>query len=426
VGRSKVSRFSDGETFCVIEENVRGVDTYVVQPTCSPVNDNVMELLIMVDALRRASAGSITAVIPYYGYARQDRKVAPRTPITSKLVADLIVAAGVNRIVALDLHAAQIQGFFNIPFDHLFAMPSLLDQHLREHYQKEVVIVSPDAGGVERARAYAKRLQGSLAIIDKRRERANESEVMNIIGEVEGRDCLILDDMIDTAGTLVNAAGALMKAGAKSVAACATHPVLSGPAVQRIKESPAHRGGRHELDPAPRRGEGDREIQGRQRRAPPRGGDPPHPQLGLDQLAVRLSSGERQRPLEPPPPRRADPCRRVRPRSQGDARRVAPKALLSVLGSDHGQNAVVELAIDGGDTLTVMVRDYAYHPISRELLHADFVAVKLDQPVDVDVPFRMTSARRRASPRAASSSRSSARSRCAASPRRSPPSSRRT
>ena len=237
LGKSKVSRFSDGETFVVIQENVRGVDTYVVQPTCSPVNDSVMELLIMVDALRRASAGSITAVIPYYGYARQDRKVAPRTPITSKLVADLIVAAGVNRIVALDLHASQIQGFFNIPFDHLFAMPALLDQHLRENYGRDCVIVSPDAGGVERARAYAKRLNGSLAIIDKRRERANESEVMHIIGEVEGRRCLILDDMIDTAGTLVNASNALLKAGAKSVAACATHAVLSGPAVQRIKES---------------------------------------------------------------------------------------------------------------------------------------------------------------------------------------------
>ena len=237
LGKSKVSRFSDGETFCVIQENVRGVDTYVVQPTCSPVNDSVMELLIMVDALRRASAGSITAVIPYYGYARQDRKVAPRTPITSKLVADLIVAAGVNRIVALDLHASQIQGFFNIPFDHLFAMPALLDQHLRESYGRDCVIVSPDAGGVERARAYSKRLNGTLAIIDKRRERANESEVMHIIGEVEGRRCLILDDMIDTAGTLVNASNALMKAGAKSVAACATHAVLSGPAVQRIKES---------------------------------------------------------------------------------------------------------------------------------------------------------------------------------------------
>jgi ribose-phosphate pyrophosphokinase len=236
VGKSRVSRFSDGETFCVIQENVRGVDTYVVQPTCSPVNDNVMELLIMVDALRRASAGSITAVIPYYGYARQDRKVAPRTPITSKLVADLIVAAGVDRIVSLDLHAGQIQGFFNIPFDHLFAMPALLDEHLRQHY-REACIVSPDAGGVERARAYSKRLDGTLAIIDKRRERANESEVMHIIGEVEGKTCLILDDLIDTAGTLVNAANALVKAGAKKVAACATHAVLSGPAVQRITES---------------------------------------------------------------------------------------------------------------------------------------------------------------------------------------------
>ncbi len=237
VGKSKVSRFSDGETFCVIEENVRGVDTYVVQPTCSPVNDHVMELLIMVDALRRASAGSITAVIPYYGYARQDRKVAPRTPITSKLVADLLVAAGVNRIVALDLHAAQIQGFFNIPFDHLFAMPALLDQHLKANYSNDVVIVSPDAGGVERARAYSKRLQGTLAIIDKRRERANVSEVMHIIGEVEGKTCLIIDDMIDTAGTLVNAANALKSAGAKRVAACASHAVLSGPAVKRIADS---------------------------------------------------------------------------------------------------------------------------------------------------------------------------------------------
>lgn len=237
LGKSRVSRFSDGETFCVIQENVRGVDTYVIQSTCSPVNDSVMELLIMVDALRRASAGSITAVIPYYGYARQDRKVAPRTPITAKLVADLVQAAGVDRVVAIDLHAGQIQGFFNIPFDHLYAMPALLEQHLREHYAHDVVIVSPDAGGVERARAFSKRLGGTLAIIDKRRERANESEVMNIIGEVEGRKCLILDDIIDTAGTLVNGANALAKAGAKSVAACATHPVLSGPAVTRIKES---------------------------------------------------------------------------------------------------------------------------------------------------------------------------------------------
>ncbi len=238
LGKSKVSRFSDGETFCVIQENVRGVDTYIVQPTCSPVNDHVMELLIMIDALRRASAGSITAVIPYYGYARQDRKVAPRTPITSKLVADLLSAAGVNRVVALDLHAAQIQAFFNLPFDHLFAMPALLEQHLLVNYAREVCVVSPDAGGVERARAYAKRLHGQLAIIDKRRERANESEVMNIIGDVEGKSCLLIDDMIDTAGTLCSAANALAKAGAKRVAACASHAVLSGPAVKRIAESP--------------------------------------------------------------------------------------------------------------------------------------------------------------------------------------------
>ncbi len=236
LGRSRVATFSDGETFCEIEENVRGVDTYVVQPTCAPVNDRVMELLIMVDALRRASAGSITAVIPYYGYGRQDRKVAPRTPISAKLVASLMEAAGVERVVAVDLHAGQIQGFFNIPFDHLFAMPAMLDRHLREHYPGAVV-VSPDAGGVERARAYSKRLNGTLAIIDKRRERANQSEVMHIIGEVEGKRCVIVDDILDTAGTMCNAAKALVDAGAASVSASVTHAVLSGPAIGRIEES---------------------------------------------------------------------------------------------------------------------------------------------------------------------------------------------
>lgn len=236
VGRSRVTQFSDGETFAVIEENVRGVDTYVVQPTSSPVNDRVMELLITCDALRRASAGSITAVIPYYGYARQDRKVAPRTPITAKLIADLLEASGVNRVVSLDLHAGQIQGFFNIPFDHLFAMPALLQAHLREHYNG-AVIVSPDAGGVERARAYSKRLNGTLAIIDKRRAQANESEVMNIIGDVEGKRCIIVDDILDTAGTMCNAAKALKEAGAASVSASVSHPVLSGPAIDRITNS---------------------------------------------------------------------------------------------------------------------------------------------------------------------------------------------
>jgi ribose-phosphate pyrophosphokinase len=239
LGRSKVTQFSDGETFCVIEENVRGVDTYVVQSTCAPVNDRVMELLVMVDALRRASAGSITAVIPYYGYARQDRKVAPRTPISAKLVASLLEAAGVDRVVAVDLHAGQIQGFFNIPFDHLFAMPAMLDRHLREHYMGAVV-VSPDAGGVERARAFSKRLNGTLAIIDKRRERANQSEVMHIIGDVEGKRCVLVDDILDTAGTMCNAARALADAGAASVSASVTHAVLSGPALQRIEESPLH------------------------------------------------------------------------------------------------------------------------------------------------------------------------------------------
>ena len=238
LGEARVSRFSDGETFCEIRENVRGLDAYVVQPTSSPVNDNLMELLIMCDALRRASAASITAVLPYYGYARQDRKVAPRTPITSKLVADLLVASGVDRVVCVDLHAGQIQGFFNIPFDHLYALPVFLNDYLKQKYDAEAVFISPDAGGVERTRAYSKRLGASLAIIDKRRERANVSEVMHLIGDVKGRDCIIVDDLIDTAGTLCNAARAVMDNGARSVVACATHGVLSGPAVQRIQESP--------------------------------------------------------------------------------------------------------------------------------------------------------------------------------------------
>ena len=239
LGRSRISRFSDGEVFAEVKENVRGVDVYVVQPTCAPVNDHLMELLVMTDALKRASAGSITAVMPYYGYARQDRKVAPRTPITAKLVADLISAAGCNRVVSMDLHAGQIQGFFNVPFDHLFAMPVFLE-YLAPMFARGngPVFVSPDAGGVERTRAYAKRFKADLAIIDKRRERANVSEVMHIIGDIEGRDCVLLDDMIDTAGTLTSGANALMEHGAKRVVAAATHPVLSGPAVERIVDSP--------------------------------------------------------------------------------------------------------------------------------------------------------------------------------------------
>jgi ribose-phosphate pyrophosphokinase len=237
LGAADVTTFSDGEIFTEIGENVRGVNCFVVQPTCSPVNQNLMELLIMVDALKRASAGSIVAIVPYFGYARQDRKVKPRTPISAKLVADLITAAGADRVVTVDLHAGQIQGFFDIPVDHLFAMPVMIE-HLRQTHGKETVLVSPDAGGVERARAYSKRLGATLAIIDKRRERANVSEVMNIIGDVKGKDAVIVDDMIDTAGTLAAAAKAVIDAGARSVSACATHGVLSGPAIKRMDESP--------------------------------------------------------------------------------------------------------------------------------------------------------------------------------------------
>jgi ribose-phosphate pyrophosphokinase len=238
LGKIKVQRFSDGETFVEINENVRGVDAFVIQPTSSPVNDHVMELLIIADTLRRASAATVTAVIPYYGYARQDRKVAPRTPISAKLVADLIESSGVDRVVSIDLHAGQIQGFFNIPFDHLYGMPVMLEDYLKKNFDSSAVVVSPDAGGVERARAYSKRLNSSLAIIDKRRERANVSEVMHLIGDVKGKQCIIVDDMIDTAGTLAGAAKALMEHGATKVVACATHGVLSGPAIQRILESP--------------------------------------------------------------------------------------------------------------------------------------------------------------------------------------------
>ncbi len=237
LARTEVKRFSDGETSVEIAENVRGTDAYVIQSTCSPVNDNLMELLLLIDALRRASARRITAVVPYFGYARQDRKVAPRVPISAKLVANLIVAAGANRALCMDLHAGQIQGFFDIPVDHLYAAPVLLD-YIRNNFDHDLVIVSPDAGGTERARAFARRLGAGLAIIDKRRERANVAQAMNIIGEVEDRTTIILDDMIDTAGTLVEAANAIMKRGAKRVFACATHPVLSGPAIKRLCDSP--------------------------------------------------------------------------------------------------------------------------------------------------------------------------------------------
>ncbi len=237
LGKAEVGTFSDGEVNVEIRENVRGMDCFVIQSTCAPANTHVMELLIMIDALRRSSALRITAVIPYYGYARQDRKVQPRAPITAKLVADVISAAGANRLLCLDLHAGQIQGFFNIPVDNLYGTPVLLPA-MRERFGRELTIISPDAGGVERARAYAKRLDAPLAIVDKRREAANVARVMNVVGDVKGRTCVLVDDIVDTAGTLCQAAEALRGAGASRVFAVVTHPVLSGPAVKRIHESP--------------------------------------------------------------------------------------------------------------------------------------------------------------------------------------------
>ena len=237
VGRAQVSRFSDGEVNVEIADNVRGRDVFLIQPTSSPANEHLMELLIMADACKRASAGRITAVMPYYGYARQDRKVASRAPITAKLVADLLQVAGINRVLTMELHAGQIQGFFDIPVDNLYASGQLCSYVQDSLPMGDLVIVSPDAGGVERARAFSKRLKGGLAIIDKRRSGPNVAEVMHLIGDVKGKNAILVDDMIDTAGTLCKAAAAVMENGAKSVSAISTHPVLSGPAVRRLEES---------------------------------------------------------------------------------------------------------------------------------------------------------------------------------------------
>lgn len=236
LGDAKVSKFSDGEISVSLGESVRGCDCFIIQSTCNPVNDNLMELLIMIDAMKRASAGRISAVIPYYGYARQDRKAKARDPITAKLVADMLVAAGADRVVTMDLHAAQIQGYFTIPVDHLVGLP-LLGKYFAKEDPKNLVIVSPDHGSVPRARNMAEPLGCPIAIVDKRRPEPNKSEIMNIIGEIEGKNCILVDDMIDTAGTITNAANALKDLGAKSVKACATHAVLSGPAIERIESS---------------------------------------------------------------------------------------------------------------------------------------------------------------------------------------------
>lgn len=236
LGQSSVNKFSDGEISTSLWETVRGIDTYIVQSTCDPVNDSLMELLIMIDAMKRASAGRINAVIPYYGYARQDRKAKARDPITAKLVADLLAAAGADRVVTMDLHAAQIQGFFNFPVDHLLGMPILV-KYFREMQLENLVVVSPDIGSVARARNMAHPLDAPIAIVDKRRPKANVCEVMNVIGDIEGKNVILVDDMIDTAGTITNAANALKDMGALDVYACATHPVLSGPAMERIEKS---------------------------------------------------------------------------------------------------------------------------------------------------------------------------------------------
>ncbi len=236
-GQSLVTRFADGEAYVQIQENVRGADVFVMQPTCHPVDMHLMELLLMLDALKRASARRITAVIPYYGYARQDRKDKPRVPISSKLVADLLTTAGAHRALVIDPHTAQLQGFFNIPVDHLFASPVLVD-YFKKLSLPNLTVVSPDAGGVERARFFAKKMDAALAIVDKRRVEMNVAEVMNVIGDVNGRTCLVIDDLIDTAGTLVKTAQALLDNGASAVYACCSHPVLSGPAIENIVNSP--------------------------------------------------------------------------------------------------------------------------------------------------------------------------------------------
>jgi ribose-phosphate pyrophosphokinase len=240
LGEALVTNFSDGEIRVEISENVRGRDIFVIQSTCPPTNRNLMELLIMIDAVKRASARRITAVIPYFGYARQDRKVHPRVPITAKLVADLLSTAGAHRVLTMDLHVGQIQGFFNIPVDNLYASPIMIP-YIRENFQNDLAIVSPDAGGVPRARAYAKRLNGSLGLIDKRRDSPGKAKAMNLIGEVLGKEVVIMDDIIDTGGTLTEAAAVILQRGALNVNACCTHAVLSGPAVQRVMESPLNR-----------------------------------------------------------------------------------------------------------------------------------------------------------------------------------------
>ena len=287
LGRAHLSRFSDGEVWFQIQDNVRGADVFVVQPTGPPVNENLMELLVMLDAFKRSSASRITAVIPYYGYARQDRKDKPRVPISAKLVADLLSAAGTNRVLTMDLHAAQIQGFFDVPVDHLFAAPVIMD-YVSKLKLPKLTVVSPDAGGVERARAYAKRLEATLAIVDKRRGQPNVAEVHHVVGEVEGRTALIVDDIVDTGGTLAKVAQALKDAGAREVLASSSHAVLSGRRHRDDPAEPAVAAHRHRLHPARRREAALREDRGPLHRRAAGEGHPQHPRGGLGHQPLRL------------------------------------------------------------------------------------------------------------------------------------------
>ena len=290
LGSARLHRFPDTEVSFQIDENIRGTDVFIVQPTSAPVDEHLVELCVMIDAFRRSSASRITAVIPYYGYARQDRKDKPRVPISAKLVANLLSAAGTNRVLTMDLHKAQIQGFFDIPVDHLFAAPVIIDYLARQSFG-QVTIVSPDAGGAERARAYAKRLDAELAIIDKRRSEDGTAEVMNVIGDVQDRVCVISDDIIDTAGTIQGAANALRENGASRVLACAVHGVLSGPAIKRIETSPLDQDDRHQHDPAQRREGGVRKSRGAVGGASARAGYSQHPRGDVGFEVICLNPG---------------------------------------------------------------------------------------------------------------------------------------
>src|SRR5207249_3943256 len=328
---AEVSRFSDGEVYVQINEDVRGADVFVIQPTCPPVNDTLMELLIMIDALKRASARRITAVLPYYGYARQDRKVQPRVPISAKLVADLLEAAGIDRLLALDLHAGQIQGFFSVPVDHLFAAPVIID-YLGKKDLRDPVIVSPDAGGVERARAIAKRLNASLAIIDKRREGPGSAMAMHLIGDVRGKDAVVIDDMIDTAGTLIQAVTALEREGARRILACGVHAVLSGPAVERIGTSPLEES------------------------------------VGTNAVPAILYGGTKTETVS-----------------------LDPKAVLRMIHGHEGTTQLLTLKFEGetgnGARLAI-IRELQFDPVSDALLHVDLQEVSADRAITVRVAVR--------------------------------------